>query len=186
MYSLNELRRGNYVNIDGNPFVVIDNEFVKPGKGTPFNRVKIKNLLTQNTIEKTFKASEKLERADIEEKEMQYLYNDGNHYHFMHPETFEQIEVSEEALGDTVKYLLEQTMCSILFYNGKAISVSLPNFVILEITYTEPGLKGDTSNMPFKTAQLETGHEIQVPLFCEIGDKIRIDTRDNKYIERAN
>jgi elongation factor P len=115
---------------------------------------------------------------------MDFLYSDGENYHFMDPETFEQIEVPENVLGDAKNYLLEQMNCEILFYNGKVVSVQVPNFVTLEITYTEPGLKGDTTNMPFKPAKMETEHEMQVPLFCEIGDKIKIDTRENKYVER--
>lgn len=185
MYNLNEIKRGYYVNIDGAPYNIIDNVFVKPGKGTPFNRIKMKNLLTNNTIEKTFKSGEKLEKADVENKELQYLYNDGNSWHFMDPESFEQYEISTDSVGDAKRYLLEQMNCGVVFYNGKPISVELPNFVELEVVYTEPGLKGDTSNMPFKTAKLETEYEVQVPLFIEIGDKVRIDTREDKYIERV-
>ena len=185
MYNLNEVKRGQYVNIDGSPYNIIDNVFVKPGKGTPFNRIKMKNLLTNNTIEKTFKSGEKLEKADVENKELQYLYNDGASWHFMHPESFEQFEIETDSVGDAKRFLLEQMNCAVVFYNGKPISVELPNFVELEVTYTEPGLKGDTTSMPFKTAKLETEYEIQVPLFIEIGDKVKIDTREDKYIERV-
>jgi elongation factor P len=181
---MNELRRGHFVDLEKVPYMILENEFVKPGKGTPFNRIRMKNLFSNKTDEKTFKASDRLEKANIESQEMQYLYNDGAVYHFMNPESYEQIELTEEKISDAKKYLQEQIICTVMFYNEKVLTITLPNLVILEITYTEPGLKGDTSNMPFKNAVLETGATFQVPLFCEIGDKIRIDTREDKYIER--
>lgn len=185
MYNLNELRRGAFIELDGSPYIVIENEFVKPGKGTPFNRVKMKNLLTVKTDEKTFKSGEKLAKANVETQDMQYLYNDGNNYNFMNQETYDQVDIEKSVLADTVNFLLEQAVVEVMFYNGKAIGVSIANFVELEITYTEPGVKGDTTNTPFKNATMETGYEMMVPMFCEIGDKIKIDTRDGKYVERV-
>lgn len=186
MYNLNELKRGAYIEVDNSPYIVIENEFVKPGKGTPFNRVKMKNLLTNKTDDKTFKASEKLAKADVQTKESQYLYSDANSYFFMDQENYEQTGIPKEVLGDAVNFLLEEMVIEVMFYNGVAIGVSLPNFVELKITYTEPGARGDTTNTPFKSATMETGWEMQVPMFCEIGDTIKIDTRDNKYVERAS
>jgi elongation factor P len=185
MYNLNEIRRGAFVEVDGSPYIVIENEFVKPGKGTPFNRVKMKNLLTQKTDEKTFKGSEKLTKANVETKEMQYLYNDGSSYNFMNQETFDQLEIPKEVLDTSVNYLLEQAVCTVMTYNGKPIGINIDNFVNLEITYTEPGVKGDTTNTPFKNATMETGFEMMVPMFCEIGDRVKVDTRDGKYVERV-
>ena len=184
MIDVTQLRRGNVIEVDNVPYTVVENEFVKPGKGNPFNRIKLKHLLHGNTTERTFKVSEKVVSADVLSRGMNYLYNDGENFHFMDPESYEQVEIPADTLGATKNYLLEQMNCQILFYNGKAVSVTAPNFVTLEIIYTEPGLKGDTTNMPFKTAKLETEFEMQVPLFCEIGDKVKIDTREDKYIER--
>jgi len=184
MIDVTQLRRGNVIVTDNVPYVVVDNEFVKPGKGNPFNRLKLKHLLQGNTTERTFKVGEKVEQADVKNQSMDYLYNDGENYHFMDPESFEQIEVPADVVGDQKNYMLEQMKCNVMFYNGKAVTIDVPNFVELEITYTEPGLKGDTTNMPFKPATFETGFEMNVPLFCEIGDKIKLDTRENKYIER--
>ena len=184
-YNTNEFKGGLKVLIDGNPMVIVENEFVKPGKGQAFNRVKLKNLLNNRVIEKTFKSGESVESADVEELSAEYSYFDGESYVFMHPETFEQYMVSEESLGDTKKWILEQENYEITLFNGLPISVVAPNFVNLEIVETDPGLKGDTAGTGGKPATLSTGAVVRVPLFIQIGEVIKVDTRTSTYASRV-
>ncbi len=171
--------------LDGDPCSIIENEFVKPGKGQAFNRVKIRNLKTGRVLEKTFKSGETVEAADVVELQLQYLYNDGEFWHFMDPETFEQYQADANAMGEATKWLKEQDMCTVTLWNGSPILVEPPNFVVLEITETDPGLKGDTSGGGGKPATLETGAVVRVPLFIQIGEKIKVDTRSGEYVNRV-
>lgn len=185
MYSTNEFRKGLRIEVDGNPYIIVENQFVKPGKGQAFNRIRIKNLLNGNVIERTLKSGEKVEKADVQDKEMQYLYDDGEYYHFMDTQSYEQIGLTKDQLDDNWKWLKEQMMVQVMFYKGAPVSVEVPNFVELEITYCEPGLKGDTATNTTKPADMETGAQVQVPLFINQGEKIKIDTRTGDYVERV-
>ena len=171
--------------LDGNPCSIINNEFFKPGKGKAYYRVKFKDLITGKTLEKTFKSGESLEAADVMELEMQYLYNDGQSWCFMDPSSFDQFDLGETALGNVINYLVEQDNCIVTLWNNNPISVTPPNHVILEVTDTDPGLKGDTAGTGGKPATLSTGVIVQVPLFISIGDKVKVDTRTNEYSGRA-
>ena len=184
-YSTSEFKSGLKVMLDGDPCSIVENEFVKPGKGQAFNRVKIRNLMTGRVVERTFKSGESLEGADVMETEMQYLYNDGEYWHFMHPQTFEQVAAGERAVADAVKWLKEQDMCTVMLWNGVPINVTPPNFVTLKVAETDPGLRGDTSGGGGKPATLETGAVVRVPLFIDIGDVLKIDTRTGEYVSRA-
>ncbi|MED7819155.1 MULTISPECIES: elongation factor P [unclassified Francisella] len=184
-YSTNEFKGGLKVLIDGNPMVIVENEFVKPGKGQAFNRVKLKNLLNDRVIEKTFKSGESVEAADVEEFTVVYSYFDGDSYVFMHPETFEQYMVSDEALGETKKWLKDQDEYQVILFNGQPISITPPNFVNLEIVETDPGLKGDTAGTGGKPATLSTGAVVRVPLFVQTGEVIKVDTRTSSYVSRV-
>ncbi len=183
--STNEFRNGLKVMIDGDPCTIVENEMVKPGKGQAFNRVKLKALLTGRTLERTFKSGESLERADIHEEEYQYSYSDGDLYYFMHPVSFEQIGADRAAMGDSAQWLKGQEMCLLTLWNGSPISVTAPNFVELQITETDPGLRGDTSGGGGKPATLETGAVVRVPLFVSEGEVIRVDTRSSEYVSRV-
>ncbi len=185
-YSTNEFKRGLKVMIDGDPCTIVENEFVKPGKGQAFNRVKLRNLRTGRIWERTFKSGESVEAADVMDVDMQYLYNDGAQWHFMHPETFEQVAAGEAAVGDAKKWLKEQDVCTVTLWNGEPISVTPPNHVVLKVVDTEPGVRGDTAQGGSKPATLETGAVVQVPLFIDIGDEIKVDTRTGEYISRAS
>lgn len=184
-YSTNEFRGGLKVMLDGSPCAIIENEFVKPGKGQAFNRVKIRNLLTGRVLEKTFKSGDSLEGADVMDTTMQYLYNDGEFWYFMHPDTFEQVGAGESAVSDIAKWLKEQDMCEVTLWNGDPIAVTPPNFVELRVTETDPGLRGDTSGGGGKPATLETGAVVRVPLFLDEGTVIRVDTRTGEYVSRV-
>ncbi|MGD2073345.1 MAG: elongation factor P [Gammaproteobacteria bacterium] len=184
-YSTNEFRGGLKIMIDGDPCSIIENEFVKPGKGQAFNRVKIRNLKTGRVIERTFKSGESVEAADVVETDMQYLYSDGEFWHFMHPSTFEQIAAGEAAVADAAKWLKEQDVCQVTLWNGVPISVTPPNFVTLQISETDPGVRGDTSSGGGKPATLETGAVIRVPLFVDTGEVVKVDTRTGEYVGRA-
>ncbi|MAY14669.1 MULTISPECIES: elongation factor P [Oceanospirillaceae] len=185
-YSTNEFKSGLKVMLDGEPCSILDNEYVKPGKGQAFNRVKLRNLRNGRVVEKTFKSGDSLEGADVMELEMEYLYNDGEFWHFMATDgSFEQHAASQEALGDTVKWLKEQEIYTITLFNGAVLTVAPPNFVELEVVETDPGLKGDTAQGGNKPATLTTGAVVKVPLFINIGDKLRIDTRSGDYVSRA-
>ncbi len=185
MISAGEFRNGVTIEVDGDIFVIIEFQHVKPGKGAAFVRTKLKNLISGSTTERTFRPSEKMSRAHIDRSDMQYLYNDGDLYHFMNPETFEQIAVNAEDVGDNLALVKENEMVKILAYNGNVFGIEPPMFVELEITETEPGFKGDTAQGATKPAVVETGATINVPLFLSTGEKIKIDTRTNEYLGRA-
>ena len=184
VYMAGDVRNGTTFEMDGSVFKVVEFQHVKPGKGAAFVRTKLKNVITGAVLEKTFNPSEKLQGAEIEKREMQYLYNDEDLYYFMDNETYDQIPLNINDLGDTLKYLKENMNVKILSFKGKVFAVEPPIFVELEVTYTEPGFAGNTTTTSGKPATLENGLEISVPLFVEIGDKIRIDTRTGEYMER--
>lgn len=184
-YTTNELRSGMKLMIDGSPCNVVDVDFVKPGKGQAFARVKIRNLLTGRVVERTYKTGESVESADVMDTDMQYLYNDGEHWHFMHPETYEQLAAGESAVSEAAKWLKEQDMCTVTLWNNEPIAVVPPNFVELQITETDPGVRGDTASGGGKPATLETGAVVKVPLFIEQGEVIKVDTRTGEYVGRV-
>lgn len=183
--STSEFKSGLKVMLDGDPCAIIENEFVKPGKGQAFNRVKIRNLKTNRVIERTFKSGETLETADVVDVDMQFLYNDGEFYHFMLPDTYEQFAAGPASVGDATKWLKGQEMCLVTLWNGQPLAVAAPNFVELTVTDTDPGVRGDTSGGGGKPATLETGAVVRVPLFIEIGDVLKVDTRTGEYVSRA-
>ena len=185
-YSTNDFRGGLKVMLDGDPCSIIENEFVKPGKGQAFNRVKLKNLRSGRVLERTFKSGDTLEGADVVDREMQYLYSDGEFWHFMETSTFEQVQADEAAVGDARKWLREQDDCTVTLYNGSPLAVAAANHVELEIVETDPGLKGDTAQGGTKPATLSTGAVVKVPLFLSVGDVVRVDTRVGEYLGRAN
>ena len=185
VYSAGDFRNGTTFEMDGNVFKVVEFQHVKPGKGAAFVRVKMKNVVTGAVIERTFNPSEKLQGAEIEKREMQYLYNDGDLYYFMDNTTYEQIPLNEEQIGDALKYIKENMNVTMQSIKGKVFNVEPPMFVELEVTYTEPGFAGNTTTTSGKPAKLETGLELQVPMFINIGDVIRIDTRTCEYMERV-
>jgi len=180
-----DFRKGVTIEVDGQVFTVVDFMHVKPGKGAAFVRTKLKNVMTGAVIEKTFSPTEKFEEAVIERREMQYLYNDGELYYFMDTETYEQIPLNYDKVEDAIKYIKENMIVTVKFYKGEAFSVEPPTFVELEVVETEPGFRGDTATGGSKPATVETGAVIQVPLFINVGDKIRIDTRTGEYLERV-
>jgi elongation factor P len=184
-YSTNEFKGGLKIMQDGDPCSIIENEFVKPGKGQAFNRVKIRNLKTGRVIERTFKSGESVEAADVMEVDLQYLYNDGEFWHFMDPQTYEQIGADATAVADASKWLKEQDICQVTLWNGEPISVTPPNFVMLKVTETDPGVRGDTSGGGGKPATLETGAVVRVPLFIDVDELIKVDTRTGEYVGRA-
>lgn len=184
-YSTNELRNGLKILVDGEPCTIVESQFVKPGKGQAFTRIKHKNLLTGRVVERTLKSGESVEAADVVETDMQFLYSDGSHWHFMNPATYEQVTANESAMGDAADWIKEQDVCTVTLWNGVPIQVTPPNFVNLEITETDPGVKGDTSSGGQKPATLETGATVKVPLFVQIGEVIKIDTRTGEYVSRA-
>ncbi len=185
-FSTNEFKAGLKVMLDGEPCNILENEYVKPGKGQAFNRVKIRKLVSGKVLEKTFRSGESVEGADVMDTELSYLYNDGEFWHFMNNETFEQVAADEKALGDTVKWLVENDLFTITLWNGTPIVVTPQNFVELEITETDPGLKGDTAGTGGKPATLATGTVVRVPLFIQTGEVIKVDTRSGEYVSRAS
>jgi len=184
-YSTNEFRGGLKVMLDGDPCAIVENEFVKPGKGQAFNRVRLKNLKTGRTWERTFKSGESLESADVMDTDMQYLYNDGEYWHFMHPETCDQKHAGQGAGSEAAQWLKGQDMCVVTLYNDAPLSVTPPNHVELEIVETDPGLRGDTATGGTKPATLATGAVVKVPLFLEEGEVVKVDTRTGEYIGRV-
>lgn len=184
-YSTGEFKGGLKVMLDGDPCSIIENEFVKPGKGQAFNRVRLRNLKTGRVLEKTFKSGESLPAADVVDVETSYLYNDGEHWHFMDPNSYEQYSASKAAVADAIDWLKEQDSCTLTLFNGVPISIELANFVNLEVTQTDPGLKGDTASGGNKPATLETGAVVRVPLFIETGEILKIDTRTGAYVSRV-
>jgi elongation factor P len=185
VYSTNEFKAGLKVMLDNDPCAIIENEFVKPGKGQAFNRVKIRNLKTGRVIERTFKSGESLEGADVVDVDMQYLYNDGEYRHFMQPETFEQYQADEKIVGEAAKWLRDQDSCTVTLWNDAPLAVVPANFVELEIVETDPGVRGDTSGGGGKPAKLATGAVVRVPLFVQTGEIIKVDTRTGEYISRV-
>jgi len=183
--STSEFKSGLKVIMESDPFSIMENEFVKPGKGQAFNRVKMRNLRTGRILEKTFKSGDTLEAADVTDVDMQYLYTDGSVLTFMNPKTYEQLEISTAICTDAIKWIKEQDVCIVTLWNGQAITVQAPNFVTLKITETDPGLKGDTSGGGGKPAKLETGAVVRVPLFVQIGEVIKVDTRSGDYLSRV-
>ncbi|GAA3573956.1 MULTISPECIES: elongation factor P [Marinobacter] len=185
-YSTNEFRSGLKVLLDGDPCVILDNEFVKPGKGQAFNRVKLRNLNNNRVWERTFKSGESLEAADVVEQDMEYLYTDGEFWHFMATDgSFEQHPADEKAVADALKWLKEQDIYTVTLYNGAPLSVTPPNFVELEVVETDPGMKGDTAQGGSKPATLSTGAVVNVPLFITIGEVLKVDTRTGEYVNRV-
>jgi elongation factor P len=184
-YNTNEFKNGLKIMLDGDPCSITENILVKPGKGQAFNRVKVKNLKTGRTLERTFKTTESVEAADVEDIDVEFLYTDGEHWHFMEPETFEQHAADSVAVGDASKWIKGQESCVMTLWNGAPLSITPPNFVELSVTQTDPGLKGDTAQGGSKPAMLETGTEVKVPLFIDEGDVLKIDTRTGEYVSRA-
>jgi len=185
MIATSDFRNGAKIEIDGAPYVIVEFQHVKPGKGGAFVRTKLKNLKTNNMLDKTFRSGERFEQPDLSEVEMQFLYAQGDEYHLMNTETYEQLFVTAEQLGDSKDFLKENMVVQILFYQGVPLEVSLPNFVELEIVETPPGVKGDTASGGTKVAKLETGGTVKVPLYIEEGTVIKIDTRTASYVERV-
>ena len=184
-YTTSQFKAGLKILLDGDPCAIVENEFVKPGKGQAFNRVKIRNLRSSRVVERTFKSGDSVEAADVVETEMQYLYTDGEFWHFMKPDSFEQYAAGKAAIGDSAKWLKEQDLCKITLWNNGPLSVEPPAHVNLTVTETDPGVRGDTSGGGGKPATLETGAVVQVPLFIEEGEVVRVDTRSGTYISRA-
>ncbi|MBF0438261.1 MAG: elongation factor P [Magnetococcales bacterium] len=185
MLNHNQLRQGVRVEIDDLPWIIVDAQFIKPGKGQAFTKIKIKNLVDGRVIERTFKSSESVIKADVVDKDMQFLYNDGEFMHFMDPENYEQSVLDAKQVGETRFWLKEQDTYMVTLWNNRAIAVAAPPFVNLLITKCDPGIKGDTVSGASKPATLETGAEVKVPLFINEGERIRVDTRTGQYVERA-
>jgi elongation factor P len=185
MYETSDIRNGLKIEVDGQPYTVTYFQFVKPGKGTAFTRTKLKSLLSGNVLDRTFRTGEKLQPADIEEREMQYVFDDGIGRVFMDTETFDQISIQNKVIGDDAKWLQDEMMVKVLFWQGRPINVDLPYFVEMEITYCEPGVKGNTAQGATKPAELATGATVNVPLFVDQGEVIKIDTRTGEYVERV-
>ncbi len=184
-YSTNQFKSGLKVMQDGDPCSIVEAEFVKPGKGQAFVRVKLRNLKNGRVLEKTFKSGESIEGADVVETDMQYLYSDGEYWHFMEPNTYAQHQADSTAMGDAVKWVKEEDTCAVTLYNGVPLQVSPPNFVTLKVTQSDPGVRGDTSSGGTKPATLETGATVKVPLFIQEGELLKIDTRTGSYVSRA-
>ncbi|MCE5244157.1 MAG: elongation factor P [Syntrophobacteraceae bacterium] len=180
-----DLRKGLKLEIDGDPYLIVDFEFSKPGKGQALYRCRLRNMITGSQFDRTYRSGDKFLSADLEEQDMQFLYKQGDSYHFMNTTNYEQIEMAAEQVGDAANYLTENLVVSILLFQGRPIGISLPNFVIMKVVKSDPGIKGDTAAGATKPATLETGFVIQVPLFIEEGETLRIDTRTGTYVERV-
>jgi elongation factor P len=185
VYTTNEIRSGMKVMIDNDPCIILDNVFVKPGKGQAFNRIKYRNLKTGRVVERTWKSGDTIQAADVMDVEAQYLYSDGQHWHFMTKDTFEQYVIDEENLGEAKQWMKEQSDCMLTLFNGQPLAVAAPNFVVLKIVETDPGVRGDTSGGGGKPAKLETGAVVRVPLFVQEGELIKVDTRIGEYVSRV-
>ena len=185
MINVNDFKTGMTITYENALYQVMEFQHVKPGKGAAFVRTKLKDVMSGNVLERTFNPTEKVQEAQIDRKDMQYLYNDGDMYYFMDNETYEQLPLTKDELGDTLNYLTDNMQVKVISFKGKVFGIEPPLFVELEITYTEPGFKGDTSTGASKPATTQTGYVVNVPLFVEIGDKIRIDTRTGEYMERV-
>jgi elongation factor P len=186
MYDTSDIRKGLKVLMDGNPYTVVEFQFVKPGKGAAFTRTKFKNLLTGAVVERNIRSGEKLEPANVDQRDMQFLYKEGGDLVFMDQTNYEQVTVNAELIGEAVDLMKDNLPVTVLFFNERPVDITLPTFVFLEVTASEPGVKGDTSGNVTKPATVETGAEIAVPLFIRIGDTIKIDTRTHEYVERVN
>jgi elongation factor P len=184
-YNMNQVKVGLKIMVDGDPCVIVDADFVKPGKGQAFTKIKCKNFRTDRISELTLRSADSVEGADIHEKEMQFLYSDGDSWHFMDQDSYEQIAADRATLGDTAQWLKEEDICLVTLFEGNPIQVLPPNFVILEVVETDPGLKGDTSSGGNKPATTDTGAVVRVPLFVQQGEKIKVDTRTGEYVSRA-
>jgi elongation factor P len=184
-YSTNEFKSGLKILIDGEPYAIVENEMVKPGKGQAFNRVRVRNLKTGRTIERTWKSGDTVEAADVVDTDMQYLYNDGDFFHFMAPETFEQLTASKAAVGEGAQWLKDGTVCVVTLWNGVPLQVTPPAHMELKVVETDPGVRGDTATGGSKPAKLETGAMVRVPLFINEGEILRIDTRTGEYLSRG-
>lgn len=185
MYDTADIRKGLKIEIDGNPYTVVDFQFVKPGKGNAFTRTKLKNLVSGAVLDRTWRSGEKLQEAYLEERRMQFLYQDEGGFHFMDQDNYEQMALTPEELGEEARFLLENQVVTVLLFKGRAVSLSLPIFVELEVVETEPGLRGDTASGGRKPATMNTGAVINVPLFIERGERLKIDTRTGEYVERV-
>ncbi|MEC8955570.1 MAG: elongation factor P [Pseudomonadota bacterium] len=183
-YNTNVFKSGLRIILDQDPYIIVENEFVKPGKGQAFNRVRVRNLKTGKVIDKTFKSGENVEAADVIDKDMQYLYTDGEFWHFMEPNTFEQYSANEAAVADAKNWLKDQDLCQVTLWNSEPLIVIPPNFVELEVIETDPGVRGDTASGGIKPAKLSTGAVVRVPLFIEQGETVKIDTRSKEYVSR--
>jgi elongation factor P len=184
-YNTSEFRSGLRIILDNDPCVIVENEFVKPGKGQAFSRVRIRNLKTGRTVDKTFRSGESVEAADVKDADMQYLYSDGEFWHFMVPDTFEQYAADAKAVAEAKPWLKEQDLCQVTLWNNSPLVVSPPNFVELQIVRTDPGIRGDTASGGVKPAELSTGAVVRVPLFVEEGEVVRVDTRSGEYVSRV-
>ena len=184
-YNTNVVKSGLRIILDQDPYIIVENEFVKPGKGQAFNRVRVRNLKTGKVIDKTFKSGENVEAADVVDKDMQFLYADGEMWHFMDQDTFEQYAANEAAIADAKNWLKDQDICQVTLWNNEPIVVIPPNFVELEVIETDPGLRGDTASGGIKPAKLSTGAVVRVPLFIEEGEILKIDTRSKEYVSRV-
>jgi elongation factor P len=185
MYDTSDIRKGLKVLMDGNPYNVIEFQFVKPGKGAAFTRTKFKNLLTGAVVERNIRSGEKLEPANVETRDMQFLYKEGGDLVFMDQSNYEQVTISKDMVGDAHDLMKDNLPCTVVFFNERPVDVTLPTFVFLEVTASEPGVRGDTSGNVQKPATVETGAEVGVPLFIRVGDMIKIDTRTHEYVERV-
>jgi len=185
MYDTNQFRKGLKVEIDGEPYIMTDCQFVKPGKGNAFTRTKLKSLISGNVLDRTYKTGERLDKANLEEMTMQFLYEDADGHHFMDTTTFEQVVISAKNLGDQKLYLMPEIEVEVLFHNNIPISIELPNFVVMAIAHTEPAVKGDTATGATKDATLVTGLVVKVPLFVSGDEKLKVDTRTGEYVERV-
>ena len=184
-YSTNVFKSGLRILLDQDPYIIVENEFVKPGKGQAFNRVRVRNLKTGKVIDKTFKSGESVEAADVIDRDMQFLYSDGEMWHFMEPNSFEQFAANEAAVSNAKLWITDQDVCQITLWNNEPIVVVAPNFVELEVIETDPGVRGDTASGGVKPAKLSTGAVVRVPLFIEEGEILKIDTRSQEYVSRV-
>jgi elongation factor P len=180
-----DLRKGLKLEIDGDPYIIVDFEFSKPGKGQALYRCRLRNMITGTQFDRTFRSVDKFNAADLDEQEMEYLYREGKMFCFMNTSTYEQIEMTEEQVGDAINFLTENLAVEMLFFSGRPIGITLPNFVELEVAQADPGIKGDTASGATKPVTMETGYVIQVPLFIEEGDILKLDTRTGAYVERV-
>jgi elongation factor P len=184
-HSTGDVRSGYKVEVEGEPYTVVSNEFIKPGKGQPFNRIKLKHLITGRVVEKTFKSGEKLDEADVEEHKMRMLYKEGDDFIFMDDQTFEQLTIPNSLVEGKTQWLMEEILYGVVFYKGQPIDVAPPTFMEMKIVDTTPGARGDTSGRVLKAAKTESGAVVQVPIFIEEGEKIKVDTRTGEYVSRV-